>query len=134
MAKSANQKLALTFGVIYLLVGIFGVAATDNATLFGHEGGLLFGLFEVNIFANVVHTIIGLGLIIASSSVGGARQVNAVLGVILLVIGVIGFFIVDSEANILAANVATDILHVATAVLLLATAFGADRPAAKAVA
>lgn len=135
MPTSPNRAIATTFGVIYLLIGIFGVAATDNATLFGRHGGLLFGLFEVNIAANTLHVIIGLGLILAgASSAAAAKQLGTIIGVLLLVIGVVGFFVLDSTANILAVNIATNILHLATAVLLLATAAGADRPAARVTA
>lgn len=135
MPTSPNRRIATTFGVIYLLIGIFGVAATDNATLFGHNGGLLFGLFEVNIAANAVHVIIGLGLILAgASSATAAKQLGTIVGVVLLIIGVVGFFVLDSTANILAVNIATNILHLVTAVLLLATAAGTDRRPARVTA
>ena len=135
MSKSPNRALATTIGVIYLLIGIFGVAATNSATLFGSQGGYLFNLFEVNISANALHVIIGLGLIIAgASSTSAARQLNTIIGVILLVLGVIGFPLLNSESNIFAFNIATNILHLAAGALLLLTALGADKPAPRAVA
>lgn len=135
MPTSPNRKLATTVGVVYLLIGIFGVAATDNATLFGSKGGYLFNLFEVNIAANTLHVLLGLGLILAgASSASAAKQVGTIVAVILLVIGVIGFVVLNSDSNILAANVATNVLHLATAAVLLLTALGADRPAQKVAA
>jgi hypothetical protein len=135
MSKSPNRALATTAGVIYLMIGVFGVAATNNATLFGSKGGYLFDLFEVNIAANALHVLIGLGLVIAgASSTSAARQLNIIIGVILLVLGVIGFPLLNSDANIFATNIATNVLHLATAALLLFTALGAERPAPRAVA
>ncbi len=135
MSKSPNRALATTIGVIYLLIGIFGVAATNNATLFGAKGGYLFDLFEVNIAANALHVLIGLGLIIArASSTSAARRLNTVIGVILLVLAIIGFPLLNNDANIFAVNIATNILHLGAAVLLLLTALGAERPAPRAIA
>lgn len=135
MSKSPNRALATTAGVIYVMIGVFGVAATNSATLFGSQGGYLFDLFEVNISANTLHVLIGLGLIIAGASgTEPARRLNTVIGVILLVIGILGFPLLNSTANIFAVNIATNVLHLATAVLLLGTALGAERPAPRAVA
>ncbi|CAN5142232.1 hypothetical protein BH11ACT2_BH11ACT2_06510 [soil metagenome] len=135
MSKSPNRALATTAGVIYLMIGVFGVAATNSATLFGSQGGYLFDLFEVNIAANALHVIIALGLIIVgASSTSAARRLNTIVGVFFLVIGVVGLLLGDSTANILATNVATDVLHLATALLLLVTALGAERPAPRAIA
>jgi Domain of unknown function (DUF4383) len=135
MPKSPNRALATTVGVLYVLIGVFGVAATNSATLFGSQGGYLFDLFEVNISANALHVLIGLGLIIAGASgTEPARRLNTVIGVILLVIGILGFPLLHNTANIFAVNIATNILHLATAVLLLATALRAERPAPRAVA
>jgi uncharacterized membrane protein YfcA len=134
MSKSPNRALATTIGVIYLLIGIFGVAASNSSTLFGTQGGYLFNLFEVNIAANAVHVLIGLGLIIAgASSTSAARQLNTVLGVILVVIGIIGFPLLNNEANILAFNIPTNILHLVAGALLLLTALRAERPAPRAI-
>lgn len=135
MSKSPNRALATTIGVIYVLIGVFGVAATNSATLFGSQGGYLFDLFEVNISANALHVIIGLGLIIAgASATSAARRLNTIVGVVLIALGIIGFPLLNSDSNIFATNVATDILHLATGALLLLTALGADRPAPRAVA
>ena len=135
MSKSPNRALATTIGVLYVIIGVFGVASTNNATLFGKQGGYLFNLFEVNISSNALHVLIGLGLIIAgASSTSAARRLNTIIGVILLVLGVIGFPLLNNDANIFAVNIATNILHLATAVLLLLTALGAERPAPRAVA
>lgn len=135
MQKSPNAGIATTLGVFYLLIGMFGVSATDNAGLFTPTGGLLFGVFEVNIATNALHVIIGLGLIIAGASGAGAAKVaNRPVGAIFVVLAVLGYALKGTDYNVLALNLPDAILYTVTALLLLATALGADKPAPKVAA
>lgn len=128
MTKSPNRLLATVFGAVYLLVGLLGFTATSGIGFFDTKGGLLLGIFEVNIFHNVAHLLIGAALLIAGlSSVRAATTVNTVVGAAYLLLGVVGLFILNSSANILAINGADNVLHFASAIVLLGVGLGADK-------
>jgi hypothetical protein len=130
MTKSPNRLLGVIFGAVYILVGILGFTATAGVGLFDTEGGLLLGIFEVNIFHNIAHLLIGAALLIAGlSSVKAAKATNTVVGAAYLLLGIVGLFILDSAANILALNGADNVLHLASAVVLLGVGLGAERSA-----
>ena len=128
MTKSPNRLLATVFGAVYLLVGLLGFTVTGGGGVFDTEGGLLLGLFEVNIFHNIAHLLIGAALLIAGlSSVRAAKAANVTVGAAYLLLGVVGLFLIGSPANILAINAADNVLHFASATILLAVGLGADR-------
>lgn len=128
MTQSPNRLLATVFGAVYLLVGLLGFAYTGGVSFFATEGGLILGLFEVNIFHNVAHLLIGAALLIAGlANVRAAKTVNTVVGAAYLLLGIVGLFLVGTSANILAINGADNVLHFASAVLLLGVGLGADK-------
>jgi hypothetical protein len=128
MRNSPNRLLATVFGIVYVLIGIAGFFVTSGVGLFDTSGGLLLGIFEVNILHNVAHVLIGAALLIAGlSGVRPAKTVNSVVGAAYLVLGIAGLFVVGSVFNILAINGADNVLHFASAVLLLAVGLGAER-------
>ncbi len=130
MTKSPNRLLATVFGAVYLLVGLLGFTATNGVDFFSTEGGLLLGLFEVNIFHNVAHLLIGAALLIAGlSNVRAAKSVNVTVGVAYLLLGLVGLFITDSALNILAINAADNVLHLGSAIILLAVGIGTEKNA-----
>lgn len=127
MRTSPNRLLATIFGIVYVLVGIAGFFVTSGVGFFDTSGGLLLGIFEVNIFHNVAHLLIGAALLIAGlSGVRPAKTVNSVIGAAYLLLGIAGLFIIGSSLNILAINGADNVLHFGSAVLLLAVGLGAD--------
>ena len=128
MKKSPNRLLATVFGAVYLLVGLLGFTVTGGVDFFDTEGELLLGLFEVNIFHNVAHLLIGAALLIAGlSNVRAAKGANITVGAAYLLLGIIGLFLIGSPANILAINAADNVLHFASATVLLAVGLGADK-------
>ncbi len=130
MRTSPNRLLATIFGAVYLVIGIAGFFVTAGRPLVGSSGGLLLGVFEVNVLHNAAHLLIGAALLMAGlSSVRAARTVTTVVGAAYLVLGLIGLFVIGSPFNILALNGADNVLHFATAVALLAVGLGADRSA-----
>ncbi|HEV7741666.1 MAG TPA: DUF4383 domain-containing protein, partial [Pseudolysinimonas sp.] len=81
MSTSPNRLLATIFGIVYVLVGIAGFFVTSGVGFFDTSGGLLLGIFEVNIFHNVAHLLIGAALLIAGlSGVRPAKTINSVIG------------------------------------------------------
>lgn len=128
MRSSPNRLVAVIFGAVYLLVGLLGFAATGGVDFAGTEGGLLLGIFEVNPLHNIAHLLIGAALLIGGlSSVRAAKTVNVVVGAVYLLLGIIGFFIADTQANILALNTPDHFLHLVTALVLLGVGLGAER-------
>ncbi len=129
MTKSPNRLLAVTLGTIYLIVGLVGFAYTGGVSFFATDNpNLLVGIFQVNAFHNVAHLLIGSALLIAGlSTIPAARVVNIAIGAAYLLLGLVGLGLVGSPANILAINSADNVLHFASAVVLLAVGLGAEK-------
>ena len=128
MRASPNRLLAAVLGIAYIVIGVAGFFVTSGVGLFDVPGGLLFGIFEVNVLHNVVHVVIGASLVIAGiSGIRPAKAVNSVVGTLFLVLGLAGLFVVGSVFNVLALNGADNVLHFGSAALLLAVALGAER-------
>ncbi|MFC4616056.1 DUF4383 domain-containing protein [Cellulomonas sp. H30R-01] len=129
MSQSPNRIVGTVFGAVYLLVGVAGFFVTSGVGFASTEGEPLI-LFEVNPLHNIVHLLIGAVLFFAArSSVAASRAANTGVGAVYLLVGVLGLFLVGSGANILALNGADNVLHFASAVLLLGVGLGADRTA-----
>ncbi len=126
MRSSPNRLVGIVVGAAYLLLGILGFIVTGGVGFFAADGGLLLGLFEVNVAHAVLHILIGAALLIAGlSHAPAARTVNSTAGALLLVLGLAGLFLVGSSLNVLAVNVADNVLHFGTAAVLLAVGLGA---------
>ena len=132
MTKSPNRVIGLIFGAIYIVIGIVGFTATTGVGFFATDGGLLLGIFEVNLAHNLAHLVIGAALFIAAlASAKLSALANSAVGAAYLLLGIAGLFLVDSQFNYLALNVADNVLHFASAAVLLAVGLGALRPAPK---
>jgi hypothetical protein len=135
MRNSPNRIVATVFGAVYVLVGLLGFAVTGGVGFIATEGGLLLGIFEVNPLHNVAHLLIGAALLIAGFvSVAASKAVNAIIGGAYLLLGIVGFFLAGTAANILALNTADHFLHLASAIVLLGVALGVERSARVATA
>ena len=124
--RSVNSTVAAVFGAVYTLVGLAGFfvsetfAETDDNTLLG---------FEVNHLHNIVHLLIGLALLGASRRTETARRLNLLIGGTYVLLGIVGWFIQDTAANIVALNEPDHLLHLASGAVLVAVALGADKRA-----
>ena len=126
MSQSPNRLVGTIFGVVYLLVGLAGFVVTGGVSFAATEGEPLI-VFEVNPLHNIVHLLIGAALLIAArSSVRAAKGMNTTIGAVYLLVGILGLFLVGSSANILALNGADNVLHFASAILLLGVGLAAD--------
>jgi hypothetical protein len=117
--RTPNQLLGLLFGAVYLLVGLVGFAITSGIGFAATQGhNLIF--FEVNPLHNIVHLGVGAALALAGwRGPGLAKAVNTLVGGVYLLVGVVGLFLIDSAANILALNHPDNVLHLASAAVLL---------------
>ena len=132
MSTSPNRMLGIILGAVYLLIGILGFFFTSSTGFVSTQGPLLIGLFEINPLHNVIHLVIGAALLLAGlSNARAAKGVNSTVGAVYLVVGILGLFISagNNPLNILAINSADNVLHFASAVVLLAVGIGADRVA-----
>ncbi len=128
MSSSPNRIVATVFGAVYLLVGLLGFAVTGGVGFIATEGGLLLGIFEVNPLHNIAHLLIGAALLVAGlANARAAKGVNITVGAVYLLLGIVGFFLVGTAANILALNTADHFLHLASAVVLLGVGLGTER-------
>ena len=120
--NTLNQKVALAFGAIYVLVGILGFFFTDQ--FIGEaEGDKLLGIFAVNHLHNIVHLLIGVALIGASrAGDAAARSANMTIGGVYLLLGVVGWFL-KGDLNFVNLNVADHLLHLVSGAVL----FGVSR-------
>ena len=135
MRNSPNRIVATVFGAVYVLVGLLGFAVTGGVGFIATEGGLLLGIFQVNPLHNVAHLLIGAALLIAGLvSATASKTVNIVVGGAYLLLGIVGFFLAGTAANILALNTADHFLHLASAIVLLGVGLGAERAARVATA
>ena len=128
MRNSPNRLVATIFGAVYVLVGLLGFTVTAGVDFIATDGGLLLGIFEVNPLHNIAHLLIGAALLIGGlSNVRAAKAVNLIVGAAYLLLGIVGFFIADTGANVLALNTADHFLHLGSALILLGVAIAADK-------
>jgi uncharacterized membrane protein HdeD (DUF308 family) len=134
LADSPNRLVGAIFGVVYLLVGLLGFFVTgfDNFADKANNESLLG--FEVNPLHNIVHLLIGAVLLAAAlRNRSSAKGANTFVGAVYLIVGIIGLFIANdtSDLNILSLNGADNVLHLASALVLLGVALSQDKDVAR---
>lgn len=118
MSNSPSRIVALVLGAVFVLAGALGFTATAE--------NWLFGVLSVNSAQNVLHLVIG-AVLIAIAFSARAPIADAVVGTVLLVIGLAGLLIISTPYNLIAVNGAANLLHFASAAVLLAVGLGARR-------
>jgi len=118
MSRSPSRITALAVGGVLLVVGALGFTANAQ--------DWLFGILSVNPAQNVLHLVVGAALV-AVAFVGRAPLLAALIGTLLLAIGIAGLFIINTPVNVIAVNGAANLLHFASAAVLLAVGLGARR-------
>lgn len=126
-AGTPVQKVALVFGLVFLLVGVAGfipgVTQNHDTLMFaGHESeAMLLGLFQVSVLHNMVHLLFGIvGLAVAARAVA-SRMYLIWGGVIYAVLWIYGLFTagMTDPLNFVPLNTADNWLHAGLAVAMI---------------
>ncbi|WP_275001507.1 DUF4383 domain-containing protein [Promicromonospora iranensis] len=128
--RAPHQLIALTIGVVYLLVGAAGFFVTgfDGFAEHNHDQTLLG--FAVNPLHNIVHILIGLLGVALWSVPGRARTFGWLLVAGYGATFVFGLIAVNNpDINILNINAADNVLHIGSVVIGLAIALWPQRQA-----
>jgi hypothetical protein len=130
ITASPNRGLALTVGAILFVWGILGFffAADGDPGFFSRQGGMLWNAFGINPPLALIWVMLAAVLLIVSlGNTIGSRNGNILVGAVLVVLAVYGFVFVNTSANIFALNTTDNVFHAIVGVILLLTAFGADK-------
>lgn len=117
------KKVAMVFGVVFLLVGLLGfVPGVTSTTSDGMQ--LLLGLFMVDPLHNAIHIASGLaGLVAAGVSAKAAKMYLVGFGAIYALVTLVGFFD-PTVFGLLHVNTADNLLHLVLAIGLLGAGLG----------
>lgn len=117
------KKLAVLFGVVFLLIGILGFfPAFTPANAEGER--MLLGLFEVDTVHNIVHLLSGaVALIAGLMSSYASRLYFKIFGAVYALVTLVGL-ISGSALGLFHVNGPDNFLHLALAIALLAIGFG----------
>jgi Domain of unknown function (DUF4383) len=128
MRSSPNRLIAVILGALYLVGGVSGFFVTAGMGIFAVPGRGLLGVFSMNPAAATLDILIAAALLIAAlSTVAASKVVTTIVGTVFLLLGLAGLFVIGTGFNALALNGADNVLHFASAVLLLAVGLGAER-------
>jgi hypothetical protein len=121
MVKTA----AILFGLVFLVVGICGFVPSITTPMEGGEGGMLFGIFHVNLAHNIVHLASGaVFLLCGLAGAGPSRTFFKIFGIVYALVAVLGFMNGDKPLLGMIANNMNDVwLHVVLALAMLSLGF-----------
>lgn len=126
--RGVSQWLALTIGVVYLLVGAVGFLVTGFSGFAEHDHSQTLLGFAINPLHNIVHLLIGVVGISLWSTIGKARTFGWLLVAGYGAAFVYGLFAVGNpEINFLNINAADNGLHALSVLAGLAIALWPQR-------
>lgn len=79
----------LAFGTVYLLIGLLGFAVTGFSD-FAADTETKLIIFDVNPLHNIVHLLIGAGLLAGARTHASAKAMNTAIGAAYLLVALIG--------------------------------------------
>ena len=96
----SSRLFAQIFGAIYLIVGILGFipGIAQSSAAYGAGGAVLAGLFPVNYLHDVVHLILGIWGLASAGSMARAVSFCRAFAVVLILLGIYGFFSAPTES------------------------------------
>jgi len=121
-----TKTIATLFGVIYLIVGVAGFFPQLGGSM-SMASNTLLGVASVNVLHNIVHLIIGLAGLSGGRTDAGAAAFGKTFGVILIVIGLLGF-LTPNLIGILPIGGYDIWIHLVTGAILAYVGFTATAP------
>lgn len=125
-AETPVQKVALVFGIIFVVVGIAGfipglTVDVETIQFAGHESqALLLGVFQVSILHNLVHLLFGIVGLAAATGFAFSKNYLIWGGAVYALLLVYGLFLSgDHPANVVPLNAADNWLHAFLAVAMI---------------
>jgi hypothetical protein len=133
--KTTVQKVALVFGVGFLLAAIAGFLATGISNMDPNPDTApkALGLFPVNVLHNVVHLAFGVWGLVAMKSFEASKAYCQIAGVIYLVLAGVGF-VAPTGFGLVPLGGADTWLHLVLGLPLVYFGFAARPPADRPVA
>ncbi|HET9254003.1 MAG TPA: DUF4383 domain-containing protein [Pseudonocardiaceae bacterium] len=124
--KTLAQRYSLVAGVVYLAFGVIGFLWTGFGGGAGMMSDMLFGIFMVNPFHNVVHLVVGLLWLLGAFALttAGAEGLNIALGSFWALATVLGYLGYLSALAVNGGTTPDNFLHLGTAVLTLVCGTG----------
>jgi hypothetical protein len=91
--RTTTQKVAMVFGVVFLLVGVLGLLVPEGMGMEADNDAApkLLNLFPVNLLHNIVHLAFGVWGILASRRYDAARAYCRIGAIIYAVLVVLAF-------------------------------------------
>ena len=95
--RTLTQKVAMVFGVAFLLFGVLGLLLPGGMGMEADPDPApdLLGLFPVNLLHNLVHLAFGVWGVMAARTLSGAKAYCRASGAIYVVLMVLGFITPD---------------------------------------
>ncbi|MFL0410317.1 DUF4383 domain-containing protein [Microbacterium paludicola] len=125
-ADTPLQKVALVFGIVFLIVGLGGfipglTSNIESLQFAGHESeAMLLGIFQVSILHNLVHLLYAVVGVLAARSFSGSRAYLIWGGALYAVLWLYGLFVPhDHAGNFVPLNTADNWLHFVLAVTMI---------------
>ena len=123
------KTIALLFGLIYTIVGIVGFVPSLGGTFAMAPPTMLLYYFPINVLHNIVHLVIGIAGLAMSRSEASATSFCKIFGVVLILVGLVGFvWPANLDATILPLRGADIWLHLVSGAVLLIVGL-ASKPA-----
>jgi hypothetical protein len=96
--RSLVQRVALIFGVVFILVALGGFITPGGTGMEAHvdQAPKELGLFPINLLHNLVHLLFGIWGVLAARTFPAAKTYCQVAGVIYLVLTALGFVAPDT--------------------------------------
>lgn len=116
---SAPRVVGTALGAVYLTVGVVGALLTGWSHLGSMDSRTLL-IFQINPAHNIAHLGLGAALVVgAALGSDTARGTNRLVGVVFLLLGLVGPFIMGTAMDPMATNAWDHVLHFGTAAALL---------------
>lgn len=128
LTQSPNRLLAEVVGIILVLLGLFGFFVATDLPFATPQGAVFLGLFASNGLLATLHVVAGAVLVLCGLIGPRSSKIfGSIVGLGLVVIALFGFFADHTAGNIVAVNIADNIVHLIFGALLLAAGLTSDR-------